>query len=135
LKFQEITSEQWPSLQPYLDTCVIPYAALSGEEQPPQVVAKLARLRDLLDWVEIPFKGRVVTYPAIQYELFANQQDCLRLLVQKIKQSGFRYVVIVSVNSEISPEMSSSDLVIHPEYGTKEQVQQALISCWKNDIS
>src|SRR5690348_10219692 len=67
LKFSEMTQDSWAELQLYLDTCLIPYTALSGEQSPVEVTEALERLRDFLDLVEIPFKGRIMTYPAFHY--------------------------------------------------------------------
>ncbi|MGO4375464.1 DUF2487 family protein, partial [Paenibacillus sp. MCAF20] len=67
MKFSEIEKEQWEELRPYLDTCLLPVTGMDGSEQPYEATEWLERLRDIMDLIEIPFKGRVVTYPACHY--------------------------------------------------------------------
>lgn len=112
LKFSEMTQDSWAELQLYLDTCLIPYTALSGEQSPVEVTEALERLRDFLDLVEIPFKGRIMTYPAFHY---ANPELSMTLnsLSAQLKSSGFKYVVIMSSDSQLDGgEIPSADLVL-----------------------
>ena len=67
MKFSEVEEATWSELSPYFDTCLIPYTGLSGKVCPIEATEALARLRDFMDLVEIPFKGRIITYPAVQY--------------------------------------------------------------------
>ena len=67
LKFSDISRESWPELQPYVDTCLLPLTGLTGMESPWEATETLEKLRDVIDRVEIPFRGRIVTYPAVQY--------------------------------------------------------------------
>ncbi|WJH37540.1 YpiF family protein [Paenibacillus sp. CC-CFT747] len=67
VKFSEIREEQWKDLQPYLDTCLLPITGLTGTESPWMTTEALEMLRDIMDLVENPYKGRLVTYPALHY--------------------------------------------------------------------
>ncbi|WP_433946455.1 DUF2487 family protein [Paenibacillus sp. SN-8-1] len=111
MKFSEINPAEWEELKPYLDTCLIPVTGLRGDEQPHEVVYALERLRDVMDWVEIPFKGRVVTYPAFQY----GRDDILRQIntvCANVKSAGFKYVIVISADVELDSEkIYESDLV------------------------
>ncbi|WP_068617156.1 DUF2487 family protein [Paenibacillus tuaregi] len=114
MKFSEIHPEQWEELKPYLDTCLIPVTGLSGKEQPYETVYALERLRDVMDWVEIPFKGRVVTYPAFQY----GRQEIVQQINEvcaNVKSAGFKYVIVISADVELDSSMLyESDLVVTP---------------------
>ncbi|WP_169081706.1 DUF2487 family protein [Paenibacillus sp. PL91] len=115
MKFSEIAKEQWEELSPYLDTCLLPVTGMVDPMKPYEATEQLERLRDLLDLIEIPFKGRVVTYPAWHYiqdsENFAAhiEQWCA-----SVKQAGFRYVIVVSLNKEFGIDCPSVDLVFQP---------------------
>lgn len=111
MKFSEIDKESWDDLRPYLDTCLIPVTGLSGREQPYEVVASLERLRDIMDLVEIPFKGRVVTYPSIQYG--KNEMESINEICHNVKLAGFAYVIVVSSDVVINPErVVEADLIL-----------------------
>lgn len=104
MKFSEVESNTWEELRPYLDTCLLPVAGLSGKEQPYEVTAALLRLRDMMDLVEIPFKGRVVTYPTVQYGR-DNIFEFINEISHNVKSSGFRFVVVIT-----------SDVLLHNSY-------------------
>jgi 23S rRNA (pseudouridine1915-N3)-methyltransferase len=114
MKFSEIEETSWEELQPYLDTCLLPLTGLTGEETPWQVTQRLEKLRDLMDHVEIPFKGRVVTYPAVQYTM---EEDPFRLsvnaLCHKLKLSQFKYVIVITADDSLANiEYQTADLLI-----------------------
>lgn len=112
MKFSEITSDDWVELQPYLDTCLIPYTALTGRESPYEAVNALERLRDFLDYVEIPFKGRVVTYPAVHYSQ-ASQLQHLNELCSHLKAGGFKYVIVMTADEAlVQANLFEADLVL-----------------------
>ncbi|GIQ67574.1 DUF2487 family protein [Xylanibacillus composti] len=98
MKFSDLDEQQWNELKPYLDTCVIPVTGLSGAEAPWQAVEGLERLRDWLDLVEQPFKGRIVTYPAMHYRMSDWEQTAAAVdeLSRQLKQEQFRYVMVMS---------------------------------------
>lgn len=50
LKFSEMTHDSWAELQLYLDTCLIPYTALTGKQSPVEATEALERLRDFWIW-------------------------------------------------------------------------------------
>ncbi|MCQ6558013.1 DUF2487 family protein [Paenibacillus mendelii] len=114
MKFSELSPDQWAELQPYLDTAVLPVTGLTGAEMPFQATEALERLRDVLYQIESPFKGRIVTYPACQYgDLTDNAGRQVEAICAKLKQTGFRYVIIaaafpVDPRSELIP---SADLL------------------------
>lgn len=145
MKFSEITSEDWVELQPYLDTCLIPYTALTGQESPYETVSALERLRDFLDYVEIPFKGRVVTYPAVHYSEAPYLQR-LNELCSHLKAGGFTYVIVMTADEAlIHTELPQADLVLSlPELslrkeegkpenadGIKKYIQNQVYQMWR----
>lgn len=112
LKFSEMTQDSWAELQLYLDTCLIPYTALTGKQSPVEATEALERLRDFLDLVEIPFKGRIMTYPAFHYA-GPDMSMALNTLSEQLKSSGFKYVVIMSSDGVLEQsQISSADLVL-----------------------
>ncbi|WP_315793033.1 DUF2487 family protein [Paenibacillus sp. BIC5C1] len=112
MKFSEMTQDSWAELQLYLDTCLIPYTALKGKQSPVEATEALERLRDFLDLVEIPFKGRIMTYPAFHY-VSPDMSMALNTLSEELKSSGFKYVVIMSSDGELEQtQITSADLVL-----------------------
>lgn len=112
LKFSEMTQDSWAELQLYLDTCLIPYTALTGKQSPVEATEALERLRDFLDLVEIPFKGRIMTYPAFHYAC-PDMSMALNTLSEQLKSSGFKYVVIMSSDGVMEQtQITSADLVL-----------------------
>ncbi|MBX4149484.1 DUF2487 family protein [Paenibacillus sp. FSL W7-1279] len=112
MKFSEVDEQTWPELKPFFDTCLIPFTGLSGMETPWEATAALERLRDFMDLAEIPFKGRLVTYPAVQY---GNTEDIklLNEVCHNVKSSGFKFVVIMTADVELSKEdVPDSTLVL-----------------------
>lgn len=102
LKFSDIEEKTWDELRPYLDTAVLPVTGLSGGETPWKTAMELEYLRDALDLIEIPFKGRIVTYPAMHFISGARQGSYSLLLdevCEGLKKAGFRFVVIVTAKS------------------------------------
>ncbi|MBB3127683.1 hypothetical protein FHS19_002337 [Paenibacillus rhizosphaerae] len=112
MKFSEVEEATWSELSPYFDTCLIPYTGLSGKESPMEATEALARLRDFMDLVEIPFKGRIITYPAIQY----GQGEDLSLLQEvcrNVREAGFAYVIVMSADIKLTQgQIESCDLVL-----------------------
>ncbi|KOR88798.1 DUF2487 family protein [Paenibacillus solani] len=112
MKFSEVDEQTWPELMPFYDTCLIPYTGLTGLETPWETTAALERLRDFMDLAEIPFKGRLVTYPAIQY----GKTDDIQLLNEvchNVKSIGFKFVIVMTVDTILSEEqVTESTLVL-----------------------
>lgn len=115
MKFSDIEREKWDELSPYLDTCLLPVTGLTGKETPYEATEKLEELRDVLDLVEVPFKGRVVTYPACHY--VADQEGAggmIAHLVDQLRHSGFAYIIIATANSALRLEGAGADLILKP---------------------
>ncbi|WP_281886975.1 DUF2487 family protein [Paenibacillus sp. YYML68] len=146
MKFSDIEAVQWKELQPYLDTCILPVTGMDGSEEPWQATDALEALRDVLDLIEVPFRGRVVTYPAFHYfgtgQAAAAGLALLEELCERLRLSGFRYIVLVSAASKelaVGLESASgSDLLIHmtreelcdPEVDAKRAVAAMLTALW-----
>ncbi|WP_106767952.1 DUF2487 family protein [Paenibacillus faecalis] len=112
MKFSEMDEQTWSELQTYFDTCLIPYTGLTGRETPWEVTASLERLRDFMDLVEIPFKGRVITYPALQYG-GPSVTQFLNDICQKVKSIGFIYAVVITADHELEiKDIPESALVL-----------------------
>jgi 23S rRNA (pseudouridine1915-N3)-methyltransferase len=116
MKFNEIQQTEWDELKPYLDTCLLPMTGLSGAESPWKVTKALEELRDLMDLVEIPFKGRVVTYPAIQYRLDDDQMiAAMDMLCEKLRADSFKYVILITADHSLAKlEFKAHDLILSP---------------------
>ncbi len=115
MKFSDISSEEWEGLIPYLDTCVLPVTGLSGTEAPYEATAWLERLRDMLDLLEIPFKGRIVTYPAWHYVGDRKQLDeQVDAWCESMKRTGFRYFVAVTADPNLRLSSPAIDLWLQP---------------------
>jgi 23S rRNA (pseudouridine1915-N3)-methyltransferase len=102
VKFSDIEKEQWAELQPYMDTCLLPVTGLTGNEQPWEATHKLEILRDAMEFIEVPYKGRVVTYPAVQY---VNGQAAWRQIDEicsNLKSSGYSYVIVMTASAAVS---------------------------------
>jgi 23S rRNA (pseudouridine1915-N3)-methyltransferase len=140
MKFSDVNERNWNELRPYVDTCILPITGLSGLEQPWQATRALEELRDALDLFELPYKGRVLTYPAYHYIQSDNGTASLNEICSRLKESGFPYVVAVSASSEhrnlleglhadlaftLPPELLGKAL---PE--TKQQISEALMHLW-----
>src|SRR5690554_2832184 len=101
MKFSDIKKEQWSELKPYLDTILLPVTCLSGSEEPWEATIALEELRDLIDAVEVPFRGRVVVYPAYHYTTVSILEESLRELCNRMRTIGFVYVIIAIRADEI----------------------------------
>ncbi len=145
MKFSEISRASWPELQPYLDTCVIPFTGLTGLESPVEATVALERLRDFMDLVETRYKGRIVTYPAFHY---ANQEipKLLNEICHKVKESGFKYVIIMTADTILDESQClSCDLILSqqqlaPLYGNDQTMLSSIIqdkveNLWKINSS
>ncbi|MCL6602364.1 MAG: YpiF family protein [Paenibacillus sp.] len=130
MKFSDFDSITWEENRQYYDTCLIPFTGLTGSEGPAETVLALEKLRDFMDMVEKPFRGRIVTYPVLQYrgEHFI---DLINELCRNVKSLNFRYAIVLTAELEITrDELNESDLVLSlPNFrdlGTKDV--QALTS-------
>ncbi|XEC92728.1 DUF2487 family protein [Paenibacillus tarimensis] len=134
MKFSDIEQSQWEELSPYLDTCLLPVTGLNGAEAPHEVTGQLEQLRDVMELVEIPFKGRIVTYPAYHYyepdHVSRLEQVCLRL-----KDSGFRYIILITAKCRLQLQTEAADLILAPyEDGqalSSAQVKSDIQAMWR----
>src|SRR5690606_13678429 len=96
MKFGELKREEWPALQPFLDTCLLPVTGLTGRESPVEAAVLAARAGAVLKALEERFRGRTVTMPALHY-YGPEDEGKLSELCRKLKEeTGFRYVVVVT---------------------------------------
>lgn len=131
MKFSDIREEDWLSLQPYLDTCLLPVTGLTGTEPPWQATRRLKELRDLLDLVEVPFRGRVVTYPALQYLPAADLAAEIDRLCRNLKQAGFRHCIVALPDAALlaGREVQACDFLLTGGM-TAETVRAAVTGLW-----
>ncbi|WNQ09267.1 DUF2487 family protein [Paenibacillus aurantius] len=134
VKFSEIREEQWKDLQPYLDTCLLPITGLTGTEPPWMTTEALEMLRDIMDLVENPYKGRLVTYPAMHYFSPPGEfASSVNHLCRKLKDSGFRYVFLITADSAVGiMQFADADLFLTPDYldKSKTELDQAIRNAW-----
>ncbi|WP_168119136.1 DUF2487 family protein [Paenibacillus sp. HB172176] len=115
MKFSEVKQEEWEQLRPYLDTCLLPVTGMSGSEAPYEAREALERLRDIMDLIEGPFRGRVVTYPASHYRVQgAEGAEALNHWCLALKQSGFKHVIVITANEKLSLRCDAADLIVRP---------------------
>lgn len=133
MKFSDINREEWLALQPYLDTCLLPLTQLGGGESPAEMTEALEKLRDVMTLVERPFNGRVLTYPALHYvQDEQHEAQVVNALCRKIKQAGFRYVIIASV--ETCQRFEEADLQIDERYvADQERLTNLVERMWRGD--
>lgn len=137
LKFSEIEENKWAELKPYLDTVLLPITGLTGAESPAEATKKLEKLRDIMDMVEIPFAGRVVTYPALHYigsdklEMSKHMNE----VCQRLKQQGFVHIILITASKEADLQAELADVWIMPEedgtFPTQEKVSKEIMNIWK----
>jgi 23S rRNA (pseudouridine1915-N3)-methyltransferase len=135
MKFSEFDGAKWGELQPYLDTCVLPVTGLDGGESPAEATERLERLRDLLELIEHPFTGRIVTYPAFHYASGSAAAAMVEQTVANMRQAGFRYAVVVTLSGDLQQPGSLADLWIMPERDgtipTAASVSASVQAMWK----
>ena len=131
MKFSEIAKEKWQELRPYLDTCLLPVTMLDGTEEPWQAADRLEELRDVLDLVEIPFMGRVVTYPAFHYADAEALENALAKLCGRLKDMGFVYLIVAF--RELPAGWTRERLIGNCDMwyeGTETAVREAIMEMW-----
>ncbi|QQZ60667.1 DUF2487 family protein [Paenibacillus sonchi] len=133
MKFSDFTAESWLENRKYYDTCLLPYTGLSGMESPPEAAEALERLRDFLDLVEKPYQGRIVTYPALQYN-GAESAAYINEICRKVKSSGFQSVIVLSADISLAGSgIAESDLVLSlPDIEASRQ--KPVRSCIRDEI-
>ncbi|MCR8642265.1 YpiF family protein [Paenibacillus sp. N1-5-1-14] len=121
MKFSDVESSKWEELKPYLDTCLLPITGLSGSESPWQATDKLELLRDAMDCIEIPFRGRVITYPALHYVLHQETgqiEQALDELCHKLKEDSFKYVIVLTTQAAYEQlKLQDADIFLYVNAG------------------
>ncbi|NDI34373.1 DUF2487 family protein [Chengkuizengella sediminis] len=141
MKFSEIEKNIWEEHQEYLDTCVLPYTGLTGDENPMETTKALEDLRDILEWIEIPFKGRVVTYPAVHFSLEGQYlESYFKTICLNLKKQGFKYIILISHRSEIhNLNLQDFGLLLTPSENEeenanlKEEISNKVQALWNNN--
>jgi 23S rRNA (pseudouridine1915-N3)-methyltransferase len=136
MKFSELTSESWPDLQLYLDTCIIPISGLTGAESPWEATDKVARTGQWLAPLEHTFHGRTVTMPAFHYyNGSSDDTEKLNGLCIQMRKSGFRYVIAICGQPLGLSEKVIADLIVQPASGKDEpdngQIRKSVTELWK----
>jgi len=115
VKFSEIEAEQWEELKPYVDTCLLPITGLDGSESPADATNCLEHLRDIMDLIEIPFRGRIVTYPAYHYfDGKEESQQAIESCCSKLRMQGYKHIILITVKRSIKFQTNEADLWITP---------------------
>lgn len=115
MKFSEIEEEQWEELKPYVDTCLLPITGLDGTETPAEATQCLEQLRDIMDLVEIPYRGRIVTYPAYHYfDGTQESQQAISSCCSKLKGQGYKHIILITAKTEVAFQTNMADLWITP---------------------
>ncbi|MCM3627476.1 YpiF family protein [Paenibacillus glycanilyticus] len=139
MKFSDIAEEQWDELRPYLDTCLLPVTGMTGLEQPHEARIALEQLRDVMDLIEIPFKGRIVTYPAMHYFHEGSEGKLVSRTCRSLKETGFRFVIVISAKNQDALECPDADLIICPngegEAPAAAAVSKAVQALWNRGES
>ncbi|GAA3405122.1 DUF2487 family protein [Paenibacillus hodogayensis] len=124
MKFSDIERADWEGLKPYLDTCLLPVTGLTGFEQPWEATQELEYLRDIMDCIEGPYKGRIVTYPAFHYVEGPGAAFMVNSVCQKLKGAGFRYVILITGQPAVEgAPYPDADLMLCPEAADGEVMQ------------
>lgn len=132
VKFSEIKEDEWDKLRPYMDTCLLPLTGLTGEESPWQAARALEKLRDAMADLEKRYFGRVVTYPAYHYGNGDFPDKPLARLTERLKASGFRYVICITADERLSGvTFPEADLFLTPRQAEEGTAVQAVSELWK----
>lgn len=135
MKFSEIEQEQWDELKPFLDTCLLPITGMTGAESPLEATKCLEDLRDIMDLIEGPYHGRVVTYPALHYmdDLKRSTED-INSFCKKLKNQGFKYVILITAKSHFELQIDHADLWISPKEDgalpSSQEIQTQILKLW-----
>ncbi|MFC5650791.1 DUF2487 family protein [Paenibacillus solisilvae] len=134
MKFSDLSKEQWAELQPYLDTAILPLTGLTGSEMPHEATEALEKLRDVLDLIEGPFKGRVVIYPSCHFDQGPGG-NLAEELCRNLRKVGFRYIIAAAAYPlDGADTLSCADLVIAVEADgslpSKDSVSEAVRILW-----
>jgi 23S rRNA (pseudouridine1915-N3)-methyltransferase len=142
MKFSDVNEKTWDDLRPYVDTCLLPVTGLRGKEQPWEVTCALEDLRDALDLFEIPYKGRVLTYPALHYVSEDNALEQINEVCSQLKENGFAFVIAISANANLADTLAQANtdlsFTLPPRLLTeslpteKKQIADQLMQLWSS---
>jgi 23S rRNA (pseudouridine1915-N3)-methyltransferase len=141
MKFSEISQEDWANLQPYLDTCLLPVTGVTGIESPWEATQILEELRDALELIEIPYKGRVVTYPALHY---VGEESSIQanIVCLKLRNAGFKYIIMMSTRQDCTSwSVPNADLLLYVDPNElkasfaqlKQNISSQIQQLWRNE--
>ncbi|MFC5699911.1 DUF2487 family protein [Cohnella faecalis] len=136
MRFSELNEAEWPDLQPYMDTCLLPVTGLDGTESPWEAKEKVGAAGDWLSPVEYAFKGRTVTMPAYHYYDGGEEAlERLRAACRQLKRSGFRYLIIVCGQPNGIAGIPEADLILQPEAegaaADESLIRKSVSALWK----
>lgn len=136
MRFSELNENDWLNLAPYMDTCLIPVSGLTGDENPAQAKEAVAACGDWLAPVEHAFRGRTVTMPAYHYYDGSPQEaTCLNDLCDRMRSSGFHYVVLIAGKPGLLFAGLKADLLLQPLAAEDEPdidaIRAAVAVLWK----
>lgn len=140
MRFGDVSRDEWPALQPYLDTCLLPVTGLAGCEPPPEAADRVAAAGAVLKPLEQRFHGRTVTMPAFHY-CGEKDMDKLADVCRKLKEeAGFRHVVLVTGTPGLLAERLPADLIVQPLPGerleqTAQRAAEAVIRLWSGQAA
>lgn len=142
MKFSDIHSSEWDNIKPYMDTALLPLTGLNGLETPWEATIALEQLRDVLDLVELPYKGRVITYPAVHYTIGEEPELQVNSICRSLKEAGFTYVIAMTAQEVVSAwNLAGADLFlyvnwddvhINPEMA-KQNIAQLVQRLWRRE--
>lgn len=140
MKFSELDETSWPTLAPYLDTCIVPVSGIVGTETPDMMTSKVAAAGDWLLPLEQAFKGRTVTLPALHYyDGGPGDADKLNAICAACRRGGFRYVIVVCGTAGLLDSIQTADLVIAPtredELPDAQQLRKKVTDMWRHGLS
>lgn len=123
MKFSELSADDWGNLQLYLDTALVPVTGLTGAEAPHEMTEKLERLRELMEAVERPFQGRIVTMPVVQY-VDEHTPELIAQIARNLREQGFKFVVLVAGEC-LHPELNDGvDLIVRAGLDASSEVRK-----------
>jgi 23S rRNA (pseudouridine1915-N3)-methyltransferase len=131
MKFKHIDSTQWNELRPYLDTCLLPITGLTGLEDPGQATDELEKLQKWMDAVEVPYNGRIVTYPALHYAFENAFSESVNEVCNNLRTSGFRYVILMTANERYLDEDVQADLILSQGRHTAPEAVRLVQEMWR----
>lgn len=137
MKFSEIEADSWDELKPYVDTCLLPITGMNGTESPAEATKCLEDLRDIMDLVEIPFRGRIVTYPAYHYfDVREVSKQSIANLCNRFKQQGYKYIILITAKNNVKFQLDEADLWITPkengDFPTDEEISGYIRELWSS---